>query len=148
MSKKKTKATDKTKATKKKTAAKKKKPTEQNLTLKKATMLESLQKTLGVVSQAAELTGISRAIHYHWLEDDPNYKAAVDDIQNVALDFAESRLHKKIEGLDTTAIIFFLKCKGRGRGYIERQDINNRDLTAEEIFKEKTLEELIDIARG
>lgn len=90
-------------------------------TYKKA-MIEALEKSLGVVSQAAKIAGIDRSSHYRWMEEDEDYKKAVNDISDVALDFAESKLHKQIEKGDTTATIFFLKTKGKKRGYIERHE--------------------------
>ena len=90
--------------------------------IKKRAMLEALVKTLGVVHQAARMAQITRMTHYNWLKSDSDYAAAVDDIQDIALDFAESKLHKQIENDDTTATIFFLKTKGKKRGYIERTE--------------------------
>lgn len=86
-------------------------------------MIDALEKTLGVVTKAAKLVGIDRSTHYDWYRNDPEYKAAVDDIGNIALDFVESKLHEMINDKDTTAAIFYLKTKGKGRGYIERQEI-------------------------
>lgn len=91
--------------------------------LKKRAMLEALEKSLGVVNVAARAAGVDRTVHYDWLKKDAAYKQAVDDIQNIALDFAESKLHKQIERGDTTATIFYLKTKGKARGYIERQEV-------------------------
>jgi hypothetical protein len=54
------------------------------------------------------------------MEVDPEYKAAVQALSEVAIDFAESKLHKLIENNDTAATIFYLKTKGKKRGYIER----------------------------
>lgn len=36
------------------------------------------------------------------------------------LDFAESKLMEHINDGDITSLIFFLKCKGKKRGYVER----------------------------
>jgi len=44
------------------------------------------------------------------------------DIENIALDFAESQLHKQIKEGNSTSTIFYLKTKGKKRGYIERQE--------------------------
>ncbi len=90
--------------------------------IKKA-MLDALEKSLGIVTTATKIVGISRQAHYNWLIDDQEYKQAVNDIQDIVLDFAESKLHKQIDGGDTTATIFFLKTKGKKRGYIERTEI-------------------------
>ena len=36
----------------------------------------------------------------------------------------ESQLHDQIRDGNTTATIFYMKCKMRSRGYVERQDVN------------------------
>lgn len=95
-------------------------------TLKRA-QLEALEKSLGVVTQACKISGVARSTHYKWMSEDKEYKAAVEDLDNLALDFAESKLHKEIEKGQITAIIFYLKTKGKRRGYIERQEIDYRD---------------------
>ena len=89
----------------------------------KKAMLDALEKTLGIVSSAAKIAGISRQYHYEWIQKDEEYAKAVDEISNITLDFAESQLHKKIKDGSDTAIIFFLKTKGKKRGYIERQEL-------------------------
>jgi hypothetical protein len=89
----------------------------------KKALLEALEKTLGVVQGACKIVGISRTTYYQYLKDDAEFKKAVDDIENIALDFAESQLHKQIQDGNTSATIFYLKTKGRNRGYIERQEL-------------------------
>ena len=93
--------------------------------LKKKAMIEALEKTLGVVTTAAKMVGIERTTHYKWMENDAEYKANVDDVQNVVLDFAESALHKMVENHNPAATLFLLKTKGKKRGYIERQEIEH-----------------------
>ena len=88
-------------------------------------MIEALEKTLGVVTTAAKMVGIERTTHYKWMENDTEYKANVDDVQNVVLDFAESALHKMVENHNPAATLFLLKTKGKKRGYIERQEIEH-----------------------
>jgi predicted Zn-dependent protease len=94
-----------------------------NYTPKKQAMLEALERTLGVVSPAAEAANIERKSHYNWMKDDAEYKAAVESIQEKAIDFAENALHKLIKEGNPASTIFFLKTKGKKRGYIERQEI-------------------------
>jgi len=95
----------------------------QKFTLKKQAMLEALEASMGVVSTACQLVEISRRTHYDWLAKDEAYKKAVAEIENVALDFAESKLFKNIEKAKEASIFFYLKTKGKKRGYIERQEI-------------------------
>jgi hypothetical protein len=89
----------------------------------KRAMLDALEKSLGVVTAACKAVGIGRTTHYLWMQEDAEYKAAVEALSDVALDFAESQLHKQIKEGNSTATIFFLKTKGKKRGYIERQEV-------------------------
>lgn len=103
-------------------------------------MVAALEKSLGRVTEAAAAVDIVRQTHYNWLRDDPEYKEAVDAVGEHALDFVEGKLFELIdgathevatkEGIETvkdapnpTACIFYLKTKGKKRGYIERQEI-------------------------
>ena len=67
-----------------------------DFTLKKSQMLEALEKSLGVVTTAAQKVGISRRQHYNWLKSDQAYCDAVADINNLSLDLAESKLNKNV----------------------------------------------------
>ena len=58
---------------------------------------------------------------------DTLFAKQVEDIANIALDFAESQLHKQIQDGNTAATIFYLKTKGKRRGYIERQEITGAE---------------------
>jgi hypothetical protein len=90
--------------------------------LQKNALIEALEASLGVVSTAVKMVGLHRATFYEWVKNDPEFKQAVDDITENALDFAETALHSKIRGGDTTAIIFYLKTKGKKRGYVEKTE--------------------------
>jgi len=89
----------------------------------KKAMLDALEKSLGVVTAACKAVGIGRTTHYLWMQGDAEYKKAVEDLNDVAIDFAESQLHKQIKDGNSTATIFYLKTKGKKRGYVERQEI-------------------------
>lgn len=92
-------------------------------------MLAALEKSLGVVTAACRLCGVSRATHYQWMEKDAAYKAQVESLADMALDFAESKLHSQIADNNTAATIFYLKTKGKSRGYIERYDVTSNEQT-------------------
>lgn len=89
----------------------------------KRELIEALEKTLGVVTTACKQVNISRGKYYKLLNGDAEFKKAVDEINNVSLDFVESQLFKQIKDGNTAATIFYLKCKGKYRGYVERQEI-------------------------
>ena len=90
---------------------------------KKEMMVEALDKSLGIVSTACKMVDMSRQTHYQWMKDDPEYKKQVTSIENSVLDFAESHLFKLVKEGNPSATIFFLKTKGKKRGYVERQEI-------------------------
>lgn len=93
--------------------------------IKKKRMIEALEKSLGVVTTAAKMAGFDRTLHYRWMKNDSRYREQVEEIENIAIDFAEAKLHKLIEGGDTSATIFFLKTKAKRRGYVERQELDH-----------------------
>ena len=98
---------------------------EQNRTqIAKKRILEALEKSLGVVTTALKSCDLSRTNFYKWLNEDEEFAKSVKDIENIALDFGESQLHKQIGDGNTSATIFFLKTKGKKRGYVERQELD------------------------
>lgn len=103
----------------------------------KKAMLDALEKSLGVVTAACRAVGIGRTTHYLWMQDDAEYKKAVEELGDVALDFAESQLHQQIKSGNSTATIFYLKTKGKHRGYVERQEISQ---TGENMFNVRIIE--------
>ncbi len=94
---------------------------------KKKIMFEALQDQLGVIIAAAKQTGIDRRTHYKWLKADENYQFWIKQIPDLCLDFVENALFKNIKKGKTAEIIFYLKTKGKGRGYIEKSEIDIKD---------------------
>lgn len=123
----------------------KKKPkqerTEAARTQGKADMLAALTRSLGIVTAAAREVGIDRRTHTNWVNNDPEYAAAVADIQEQALDHVEHALFKKVKDLDTASIIFYLKTKGKARGYVER--VQTQEVKTEPFVLERTVAETI-----
>lgn len=90
---------------------------------RKKDMVEALERSLGIVSTACQKVGISRQTHYNWMEKDEEYKKEVESVAESVIDFAESHLFKLVKEGNPAATIFFLKTKGKGRGYVERQEV-------------------------
>ena len=93
----------------------------------KERLLKALEASLGVVTDACKKVKLSRQTFYKYLKEDPDFKAAVLELEEVALDTAESALFNQIKEGNVTSIIFYLKTKGRRRGYVERQEISGPD---------------------
>ena len=96
--------------------------------IKKETILQALENSLGVVTIACKQADVPRSTYYKWLKEDEEFAKAVKEIENIALDFAESQLHTQIKDGSTPATIFYLKTKGKKRGYVERNEL---DLTTD-----------------
>jgi len=91
----------------------------------KKAIIEALESSLGIVTSACKKVGVGRTTFYQWLKEDEEFAKQVKDIENVALDFAETQLHQQIKDNVPTSTIFYLKTKGKKRGYIERMETEN-----------------------
>jgi hypothetical protein len=111
-----------------------------NMAKKKRDFLTAYKNTMGNISISCEKVGISRRTYYDYIKNDPDFVEQVEDLNERNLDFAESQLLKQIKDDNTTSLIFYLKTKGKGRGYIERTEIQNEII---EDKNEETEEELM-----
>lgn len=98
-----------------------------NTNINKSRMIQALKKSLGIVATACKEVGISRITHYQWYKTDEDYRREVDDVGEDALDFAESHLLRQIQNGEVSSTIFYLKTKGKKRGYIERTELTGGD---------------------
>jgi hypothetical protein len=94
---------------------------------KKEEFLEAYESKANNVSLACKAVGISRQTYYNWLTDDPAFSSEVKNIDEAMLDYAETALYKQIKDGNTTSLIFYLKTKGKKRGYVERTEIAGAD---------------------
>ena len=115
-------------------------------TMNKNRMISAMIQTKCRVSEALEIAEVSRTSHYWYMQDDPEYKRTIEAIAEYAIDHVEGKLFDIIDGVtvekdseagpvvykippNVSAIIFYLKCKGKKRGYIERSEQDIRLLT-------------------
>lgn len=92
---------------------------------KKNEFLIAFEAKAGNISQACKAIDIGRRTYYDWLEHDKKFAQNVDDLNEAGIDWGESLLKLQMQKGDTTAIIFFLKTKGKKRGYIEKQEFEH-----------------------
>lgn len=91
----------------------------------KEKLLIALEKHLGIVTTACKEVGLSRNVFYVYYNSDDEFKKAVDEINDFTLDFAESQLLKKIKEGSERSILFYMKYKGKKRGYNDSLDITS-----------------------
>ena len=90
---------------------------------KKDNFLEALKNNLGHITEACKSSNIHRRTYYSWIDKDEKFKQQCEDVEESLLDLAESKLLENINNNDNTCIIFYLKTKGKNRGYIEKQEV-------------------------
>jgi len=96
------------------------------LNLKQKAMIEALKSQLGVVTAACSLVKIDRSTHYAWLKDNYLYRKEVSDIPEITHDFVENALLKQIKEGNPSSTQFYLKTKGKVRGYIDKHEIEHQ----------------------
>ena len=93
----------------------------------KLNMLEALEKSLGIVTAALKISGTAKTTYHRWINEDEAFAKDVKEVGNTALDFAESQLFKQMKDNNHSSTQFYLKNKGKGRGYGDKLDITSND---------------------
>jgi len=86
------------------------------MTEKQELFLEMLTQSVGVLSSALTKSGVSREEYDNWILN-MTFKKEVERINEMSIDFVENQLMRKINEGDLAAIQFYLKTKGKKRGY-------------------------------
>ena len=92
-------------------------------------LITAIKKNAGVVAEIVKTLRreygieISRDAIYKRKEANANIAAAFEDAEAEILDIAENKLIKSIKKGELKAVMFYLRLKGKNRGYSERQEI-------------------------
>lgn len=97
----------------------------ENIAEKKQNIIAWLEDSVhGTFCAACEANGVSKSLGYIWKKEDQQFsvdvRKALDQAIESGKDFVEGKLRELIEKSNPTAIIFYLKCLGKDRGYIDR----------------------------
>ena len=87
------------------------------ITGQKKLMLDALESEMGIIASAAKRCGISRSLFFVYIEEDPEFRAAVRAIQSLQDDFVENKLMKAIAHDSVPAIIYYCSTKMTHRNY-------------------------------
>lgn len=117
--------------------------------IKKIQLIRALVESHGVVKPACERCGVGRRTYYDYYHHDQDFRKAVDTTNEVAMDFVESKLFKNIASGYEASIIFFLKTRGRERGYEEhKQSTKTINLNVISTLTDDELEQRIAKFKG
>ena len=95
---------------------------------------DALHVAHGLVASAAKMLSasgrkISRQGVQKYIDKSERLKAVLHEERETLKDFAEGELYKLMKAGDKSAIMFFLKCQAKDRGYIERQEMTGANGT-------------------
>ncbi|MEJ8571258.1 hypothetical protein [Microbaculum marinum] len=90
-------------------------------------VVEALRQSGGIQAGAAQLLKCSRSTVTDYLHRYPEIAERLPDIGEETLDLAELGLLNEIKSQNLTAIIFFLKTRGKHRGYVQRVENTGPD---------------------
>jgi len=82
------------------------------------------------VSTCCKKMNISRNCFYDWKKQDSEFRESIEELEESLLDFGETMLYKAVKKGKTAELIFYLKTKGKKRGYFERlqtEEISDRE---------------------
>lgn len=108
---------------------------------KKKKFIEALREGRGIITYACQKIGISRKTYYDWYQNDIEFKMLADEVNDTTIDVVESKLLSAINEGNLTAIIFYLKTKGKKRGYVERTEHEVNTNPFQELMESVTDEE-------
>ena len=95
-----------------------------------AKVAEALRAARGLQRFAAQKLGCHRHTVASMIRKYPELAQIVDEEREGVLDTAEAKLLEAIGRGEMTAILFYLKCQGKRRGYVERTEITGKNGTS------------------
>lgn len=87
----------------------------------------ALKETGGFTTIAAKRLGCTYQTVCNYINRYKTLKKIKEELEENYIDLAENKLIKAVNEGNLTAIIFYLKCKGKNRGYIERHELTGKD---------------------
>ncbi len=89
------------------------------------TIIRALEATAGMVTYAAKKLDVSYVSLWKWIKKSTELQQALHSIKESHIDLAETKLLQNVKNGDPSSIFFYLKCKAKDRGYVEKQQIEH-----------------------
>lgn len=106
--------------------------------LNKIRFLSELESRMGLIMLTCKATGISHTTIQAWSNDDSEFREKLIQSSEHTLDVVEQALLKNVLDGDVTAQIFYLKTKGRNRGFgnqLAITGVNGGPVQTEQVIK-------------
>ncbi len=85
---------------------------------------DTYYRNAGNLTQTAKALGYTRETLYQWRNKNEKLDRLLREREEALIDDVESLAFRKMKEGDTTMLIFFLKTKGKDRGYTERREVD------------------------
>ena len=95
--------------------------------------LTAIEGSKGFISTIADNMGCAFTTVYQWQKKSKAVKDAIEDERIRGLDFAEGQLFTLMKEKNVAAVIFYLKTQGKGRGYVEKQELDFTQMIPETV---------------
>lgn len=82
----------------------------------------------GIISTVAQRLGMSREHVSRYFSKHPEWRDKLEEELASMIDVGENRLFKKVEAGEWKPLQFFLRTKGKNRGYVERQEVQQENV--------------------
>jgi len=104
-------------------------------------VLETHQNTYGNVLLTCKAHNISRQTFYRWKAKYDWFRIRVKENEESSIDYVESKLMQNIGKNKEASIFFYLKTKGKHRGYVERLETSQRPVDEYDNMTDQELED-------
>ena len=93
--------------------------------------IEEIEKALsvsrGLKGPAAKSLGVTWQAVHNRVKKSERLQKHLQQLREDSLDYVEGKLFENIDEGNTSSIIFYLKCQGKSRGYVERVETTGAD---------------------
>jgi hypothetical protein len=80
------------------------------------------------IASACSVTGRTRRTFYMWRKESEWFREQMQYALEAKIDMAEEQLFRQVEKGSTAAAVFYLKCHGKQRGYVEKEETTDREI--------------------
>ena len=88
-------------------------------------VVQAVRGSGGILSHIANKLGVSRPTLWAYVKKWPEVAQAIEDERESVLDLGETELIKAVKRQESWAICFLLKCQGKKRGWVEKQQMDH-----------------------
>ncbi len=89
-----------------------------------------IKEHFGIITESASALNICTGTLYKWINSSPTLTEIFKESRTLMVDTAESALMKNIKSGKETSIIFALKCLGKDRNWIDREEQKPLNISA------------------